>query len=64
MKFPTEMMKVGRVINNGDPEFMLLEIAKKDVTPFTIKPGDEFMTLVFVRQGQQPGSVIIWDPFE
>jgi len=64
MQFPAEMLKVGRIIKTGDPEFMLLEISKKDLAQFTIQPGDEFMMVVFVRQGPQPGSVIIWDPFE
>lgn len=49
-KFTRDDLVVGRVVSEDDG-FMLIEIMKREATDtFTLQEGDQFYTLMFVRQ--------------
>lgn len=53
-----------RVLNE-DEDFIILEVAKKPETVFHLNPagGDIFLSMCFVRTGNEPGMVIPWIPW-
>lgn len=57
-----EDLVVGRVVSE-DEGFMLIEIMKReDTDTFTLQEGDQFYTLMFVRQVDDRTEV--WKPWK
>lgn len=54
-------LRVARVLHQ-DERFLTLEVAKQDDWPLQIQDGDEFLTLLFVKQ--RDGAVHAWLPWE
>lgn len=61
---------VSRVLNEDD-DFVLLEVGKRDDVTFHLQQnddgetvgGDRFLTLAFVKRGDDEGTAVPWNPF-
>ncbi len=61
MALSSDHIRVARVLAQDD-KFMTLEVLKTDDEPVHVHEGDEFLTLIFVRQ--ERGGVESWMPWE
>lgn len=70
MRVNGELLKVSRVLHKDDPDFVTLEVGKRDDVTFHLQQnedgetvgGDEFLTVLFVRSDGK-GGMEAWDPF-
>lgn len=61
MQVPSEHVRIAKVV--GENEEGLTLFVPKDMTgKFTINEGDEFLTMMFVRQ--EDDTMITWLPWE
>ena len=53
----------GRIVSKDD-EFVLLEVGRTDAARFTLRGGDAFLTMQFVRHDALHNRIVVYDPFK
>lgn len=60
MAIRTNHITIGRVVSQDD-DFVMLEVPKSITEELHIEQGDEFLTVIFVRN--RNGAVESWNPW-